>query len=173
LLYLDIFKHFLQNEEYWEGLKIVPIIMMANIFLGIYMNLSMWYKLSGQTHFGAWFSVLGAIITLGFNYFFIPRWGYMASAWATLLAYFTMMMISYFLGQRYYPIPYNVRKIILYILVSLTMYGISSRIPFDNKGVVFIINTLLFFPFFYTVYIFEKPIRDFIQALLKKYGIEG
>lgn len=173
LLYIDIFKHFLQNEEYWKGLNIVPIIMMANIFLGIYMNLSMWYKLSGQTKFGAWFSVLGAFITIGFNFYFIPRWGYMASAWATLITYFTMMTVSYLFGRRYYPIPYNIRKITLYILVSLIMYGISSRIPFDNKAVVFIINTLLFVPFFYLVYIFEKPIRDFIQKKLKKYGIGG
>lgn len=172
MLYIDIFKHFLRNEEYWQGLSIVPIIMLANIFLGIYVNLSMWYKLSGQTHYGAWFSLIGAIITIGFNYYFIPRWGYMASAWATVLAYFSMMLVSYLFGQKNYPIPYNIRKITLYISLAWILYYISDILPFDNAALMFIINTLLFFPYLYAVYLFDKPIHDYTQKLLIKYGIK-
>lgn len=171
MLYINIFKHFLRSAEYWQGLSIVPLIMLANIFLGIYVNLSMWYKLSGQTLFGAWFSLVGTAVTIGFNYYFIPKWGYMASAWATILAYFSMVVVSYIFGQKYFPIPYNIKKIAFFIILAWILYYISHLLPFDNPALLFFINTLLFFPYFYAVYLFDKPIRDFIQKLMMKYGI--
>jgi O-antigen/teichoic acid export membrane protein len=169
-LYLDIFKYFIANKEFWVGLKIVPIIMMANLFLGIYINLSMWYKLSGQTMFGVWFSVIGAIVTIVLNVIFIPTYGYMASAWTTLAAYFTMCLISYLIGRKYYPIPYNLKKILTLILVSLGLSYISMRIPFDNMVVKFLINTALLSFFLFVVYNMDAKLREAVLTFRKKYG---
>ena len=167
-LYLNIFKHFIPNPEFWDGLKIVPIIMMANLFLGIYVNLSMWYKLSGQTMFGVWFSVIGAIITIVLNIIFIPLYGYMASAWTTLAAYFVMCMISYFVGRKYYPIPYNVRKIAILIFVSIGLSYVSQHIPFDNSVVRFLINTTLLGFFVIIIYNIDAQLREAVKAYKKK-----
>src|SRR5205814_8204458 len=100
-LYLDIWKHFISNEAMWKGLVVVPILLFANMFLGIYYNLSIWYKLSQKTSAGAYVTVLGATLTLLINYLFIPRFGYMACAWATFICYGSMMVVSYLWGQKY------------------------------------------------------------------------
>lgn len=128
-LFIGEFKHFLRSEAYWVGLSVVPILLMANLFSGVYQNLSMWYKLSGKTMYGMWFSVFGAFLTFGLNFLFIPFWGYEGSAWATLICYFTMSVISYFAGQKNYPIPYKPFKILFYILVAVCIYGINLFIP--------------------------------------------
>jgi O-antigen/teichoic acid export membrane protein len=167
-LYLDIFKYFIANEQFWVGLKIVPIIMMANLFLGVYVNLSMWYKLSGQTMFGVWFSVIGAIITIVLNILFIPKYGYMASAWTTLAAYFVMCMVSYLVGRKYYPIPYNLRKIITLILVSIGIAYISMQVPFDNFIVRLTINTALLTAFLLMVYNMDTQVREVVLRYKKK-----
>jgi O-antigen/teichoic acid export membrane protein len=139
VLHLDIFKHFLRDSSYWEGLRIVPIIMLANIFLGIYMNLSMWYKLSGQTKYGAIFSVVGATITIGLNAFLIPRFGFIGSAYTTLIAYGTMMTLSYLWGLKEYPIPYNVKRIGFYLGLTLILYWIHRL--FDNADLMIRLGT--------------------------------
>lgn len=167
-LYIDIFKHFIRNEAFWVGLKIVPIIMMANLFLGIYINLSMWYKLSGHTHYGAYFSVLGSIITISMNVLLIPKYGFMASAWTTLVAYFIMMIASYISGQMIYPIPYNIRKIILYLSVTFLLYYLSTLLNFRNDIIKIVLNTLFLFPFLFFVYNFESGIRNKLKKLLWK-----
>lgn len=167
-LYLDIFKYFIADESYWTGLKIVPIIMMANLFLGVYVNLSMWYKLSGQTMFGVWFSVVGATITIVLNIIFIPKYGYMASAWTTFAAYFAMSVVSYLAGRKYYPIPYNIKKISALILVSVGLSYISMRIPFDNFLVKFAINTGLLSFFIFVLYNIDGQLREFIKNYRKK-----
>src|SRR5580658_7607368 len=100
MMYLDVLKYFIQDKSMWVGLKVVPILLFANMFLGIYYNLSIWYKLSSNTRSGAYITLIGAAITLIINYFFIPAFGYMASAWATFLCYGSMMVISYIWGQR-------------------------------------------------------------------------
>lgn len=121
-MYLDIWKYFI-NKNYWSGLRIVPILLLANMFLGIYYNLSIWYKLSNKTMAGAWITVIGAFITLTINYLFIPRFGYMASAWATFFCYGSMMVISFVWGQRHYRIPYAWRKLVAYIAICVGLYG--------------------------------------------------
>jgi O-antigen/teichoic acid export membrane protein len=121
-LYLDIWKHFIQNRKMWAGLKVVPILLFANMFLGIYYNLSIWYKLSNKTSPGAYITLAGAAITLAVNYFFIPRFSYIACAWATFLCYGIMMVISYIWGQRVYPIPYATRKLIAYMVIVVLLY---------------------------------------------------
>jgi O-antigen/teichoic acid export membrane protein len=113
------------NKNYWEGLDVVPILLLANLFLGIYYNLSVWYKLTGQTRFGAYMTILGALITLIINFAFIPRFNYMASAWATFASYGAMMVVSYFLSQKYYHTRYNIRSFVFFFGFSLAFYGIS------------------------------------------------
>jgi O-antigen/teichoic acid export membrane protein len=130
-LNLDVFKHFIRNEVYWEGLGVVPILLLANVFLGIYFNQSIWYKLSGQTKFGAYIAVGGATITIVLNVLLIPLYGYWASAWATLVVYALQMLASYYLGQKYYPIKYNLRKFSLYIGLAVLIYLLLHWIDID------------------------------------------
>lgn len=122
-LFLDVWKHFIQNPKQWEGLKVVPILLLANMFLGIYYNLSIWYKLSKNTMAGAWITIIGATITILINYLFIPRYGYMACAWATFLCYASMMVVSYAWGQKVYPVPYATKKLVAFILIVVGLYG--------------------------------------------------
>ena len=122
-LFLDVWKHFIQNERQWEGLKVVPILLLANMFLGIYYNLSIWYKLSNKTMYGAYITLIGAAVTLLINYFFIPHFSYVACAWATFFCYGTMMVISYTWGQKHYPIPYAVKKLVAYIAIVVALWG--------------------------------------------------
>jgi O-antigen/teichoic acid export membrane protein len=121
-LYLDIWKIFIQNKKMWEGLRVVPILLFANMFLGIYINLSIWYRLSHKTSPGAYITLVGAGITLAINYLFIPRFSYMACAWATFFCYGSMMVISYFWGQKNYPIPYATKKLIAYLVIVALLY---------------------------------------------------
>ena len=153
-LNIDIFKYFIQNETYWVGLQVVPILLMANIFLGIYYNQSIWFKLSGKTKFGAYIALFGASLTVLINILYIPKFGYMACAWATLIVYFTQMVISYTLGQRHYPIPYNLKKFIFYISLALALFFLSPYIKVDNFTVnLFIQNSLLLMFVLTAVYI--------------------
>ena len=153
-LNIDIFKYFIQNETYWVGLQVVPILLMANIFLGIYYNQSIWFKLSGKTKFGAYIALFGASLTVLINILYIPKFGYMACAWATLIVYFTQMLISYILGQRHYPIPYNLKKFIFYISLALALFFLSPYIKVDNFTVnLFIQNSLLLMFVLTAVYI--------------------
>lgn len=123
-LYLDVWKQFIRNPAMWVGLKVVPILLIANMCLGVYYNLSIWYKLSNNTRAGATITIIGAALTLAVNYFFIPVYGYMACAWATLLCYGGMMLMSYFWGQRVYPVPYATRKLVSYFVVALVLFFI-------------------------------------------------
>jgi len=117
--FIDVFAKILINEAYFDALAIVPIILLANLFLGIYYNLSVWYKLTDKTKFGMYISIVGAIITISFNIIFIPIIGFMASALATLLAYGLMTAISYVIGKKYYAIPYKITNIFLYLFLSV------------------------------------------------------
>jgi O-antigen/teichoic acid export membrane protein len=112
-----------RHPEYYTGLKVVPILMLAKIFLGAYYNLSVWYKLTNRNLIGAWITIGGAAITILFNWIFIPIWGYMACAIATVLCYGFMMVTSYLLGQKYYPIPYAKKKLIAYIVICILLFG--------------------------------------------------
>jgi O-antigen/teichoic acid export membrane protein len=126
MLYLDIWKHFIQNKAMWVGLSVVPLLLLANIFLGIYYNLSVWFKLGNRTMAGAWITIIGAIITLSINYWGIPHFSYMASAWATLACYGSMMVISYVWGQKVYPVPYAVSRLLGYLLIAVLL-GIANQ----------------------------------------------
>lgn len=126
VVFADILKPIIiRSEAYWEAMWIVPIILLANFFLGIYHNLSVWYKITDRTKFGAYISVIGAFVTLVINFVFIEAYSYKASAVATLVAYGTMMLLSYYFGRKYYPIPYNLKKIGLYLVISIGLSVLS------------------------------------------------
>ena len=143
---------YLSNPAYNEGIPIVPIVLMAAVFLGIYLNMSVWYKLSDKTIFGAYLSVLGAAVTIGINIYFIPVYGYWASTWATFLSYFSMMTVSYFLGQYFYPVPYHIKKILGYLGLSFSLSVLSFYVLEGNL----IIGNLLLLVFLAIVFYFEK-----------------
>lgn len=124
MYYLDFVKILIQ-ARYWEGLKIVPILMIGEFFFGIHFNLSLWYKLSDRTSWGAWFSLIGLTVTIAANVAMVPTMGYLGCAWAAFLCYGVMMVVSYFLGQHYYPIPYPVKRIAGYIAAAAVAYVIG------------------------------------------------
>jgi len=162
-LYLDIAKFFI-DKNYWEGLNVVPILLLANLFLGIIYNLSIWYKLTDKTIFGAYISIFGAVITIVLNIVLIPILGYFGSAWATFFCYFLMMVTSYFLGQKYFYVNYEIKKILLYFSISLTIYFLSIYLKTNKLYVDLSINTVLFFIFL--VFIFWK---ENVLQLLKRF----
>jgi len=126
VVFADVLKVILIGDEaYWQAMLIVPIILLANLCLGIYHNLSVWYKITDRTKFGAYISVFGAAVTLLLNIWLIPKISYVGSALATLAAYASMMMISYYFGKKYYPIPYNLKKISVYLLLSIGLSAIT------------------------------------------------
>ena len=157
-LYLELIKGFLRNEAYWTGLRIVPVLLVANICLGVVYNLSIWYKLSDKTKYGAKLAFIGAIITLSVNFIFIPEYGFMAAAWATFLCYFTMMVASYFLGQRHFPVPYNIKRIGLYALLSAIIYWADYWLFAEQTHYLALgVKLLLILGFAGVVYFSEKP----------------
>lgn len=125
-LYLDFFQYFI-GEEFRSGLKVVPILLMANLFLGIYVNLSIWYKLTDRTLMGAMVSLGGALMTIALNWYWIPKYGYVGSAWATLACYALMAFVSYLLGRIYYPVDYPVKRILGYVFLGLVLYLGSTQ----------------------------------------------
>ena len=133
-MYLDIWKYFLSKEIYWTGLKVVPILLLANMFLGIYYNLSIWYKLTHKTIAGAYITLIGAAITLLINFIFIPYFSYMACAWATFFCYGSMMVISFLWGQKDYRIPYAWKKLCAYIVIVVLLYFIHEVVIYFFKG---------------------------------------
>ncbi len=153
-LYLDIFQYFV-GPAFREGLIIVPIILAAKLFLGIFYNLSVWYKLTNKTLYGAIIAIIGAAITIGLNIYLIPRFGYLGAAWTNFAAYLTMMLISYFWGRSVYPVPYNLPRIFLYLSLGAGLYFLSRT--FDHYGQIIrlSLNTLLLAVFLLTVYFKE------------------
>lgn len=162
VVFADVLKViFIGNEAYWEAMWIVPIILIANFCLGIYHNLSVWYKITDKTRFGAYISIFGALITLGLNFWLIPIISYKGSAIATLTAYASMMLLSYYFGRKYYPIPYNLKKIGMYLVLSITL-SILSFYQFRGE---YIVGISLLIVFLTIVYFAEQKV---IKQLLKR-----
>lgn len=126
-LYLPVWKHFI-GPKYWAGLKVVPILLFANMFLGIYYNLSIWYKVTNKTMAGAWITLAGAAITILINYIFIPHYSFMACAWATFTCYGSMMIISYVWGQKKYRVPYAWKKLMAYMVIAVLLFFLHNSI---------------------------------------------
>ncbi|NLA24986.1 MAG: oligosaccharide flippase family protein [Bacteroidales bacterium] len=162
MLYLDIIKHFI-DVSYHGGLNIVPILLLANLFLGMYYNISIWYKLNDKTRFGAYIAIGGAVITIVLNIVLIPLIGFYGSAWATIACYFSMLTASYLLGQKYYPINYPIKSIAIYFVAALAIYYISTIIPSTQQIVHFAINTVLILIFIVFVALKEGIFKRFLK----------
>ena len=159
MLYLDVVKHFIGSSFHSkEGIEIVPILLMANLFLGIYYNLSIWYKLTEKTGYGAILAIFGAVITLILNIILIPKIGFIGSAWATLFCYFSMMIASFLIGRKHYAIPYDLKRVFTYIFLSFALYKIS--VYFETS---MLINTVYLFVFIIAVFILEKSKKEVIS----------
>ena len=167
--YLDILKHII-GQDYWSGLKVVPIVMAAEIMMGIYFNLSFWYKLIDKTIWGAWFSGIGCAVLIAVNVVFVPQYGYMACAWAGFAGYATAMTLSYFVGQKYYLIKYDLAGIGKYVVLALICFALMKLGRDYISGLwVVVPNTLLILLFL--AYIVKK---DFpLTPILKKLKIKN
>ena len=132
MLFLDLFRWFIPNPAYWPGLVVVPILMMANVFLGIYYNQSVWYKLSDRTRAGSTISIIGAAITLVLLFWWIPIFGYLGAAWATFICYAAMAVVSYVWGQKHYPVPYNVRRVLGYMAGGVFLWWACEQLPLEG-----------------------------------------
>ena len=162
VVFADVLKViFIGDEAYWNAMWIVPIILLANFCLGIYHNLSVWYKITDRTKFGAYISVFGALLTLTLNFWLIPIMSYKGSAIATLTAYATMVILSYYFGNKYYPIPYNLKKIGLYLTLSVSL---SMLLFYQFRG-NYIIGIAMLIVFLGIVYFSE---RNELKQLLKR-----
>ena len=142
--YIDILKYIIRNSDYWVGLKVVPIVMVAEIMMGIYFNLSFWYKITDKTIWGAWFSGIGCVVLLAVNYIFVPKYGYMACAWGGVAGYGVAMATSYFVGQKYYPLNYPLKDIALYTILAAIAFTVMTLLHEKlSMWLSIAINTLL------------------------------
>ncbi|MCO6501041.1 MAG: polysaccharide biosynthesis protein [Vicingus serpentipes] len=157
MLFIDVVKYFIPNEAFWVGLKVVPILLSANICLGIYYNQSIWYKLSGKTKYGAYIGVVGAVITVVLNFIWIPKFGYMGSAWATLICYASMMFLSFILSRKHYPIKYDLPKVFFYLGLAVGIYFLSIQIALPVGVEKYGAHTLIIIGFLAVAYFLERP----------------
>lgn len=170
VFYLDILKYILRDPDYWVGLKVVPIVMAAEIFMGIYFNLSFWYKLIDETKWGAYFSFAGCAVLVLVNVMFIPKYGYMACAWGGFAGYAVAMLLSYFVGQKKYPINYDLRGIARYIGLALVLYAIGEWTPIPNIVLRMAFRTLLLLLFVAYIVKTDLPLNQIpvINRFIKK-----
>lgn len=152
-LYLDVFKHFIP-ERYYEGLKIVPIVLFANILVGLLFNVNMWYKLTGRTMYGVMITAAGALLTIILNVVMIPLYSYMAAAWVHVASNFVMLMLTYFIGKKFYRIEYDTLKVGLYIGMGLMLYGVAELLKTQHLWLNLLIGTMIFM--FYVIYCNRK-----------------
>lgn len=169
MFYLDILRYVI-GRDYWEGLKVVPIVMAAEMFMGVYFNLSFWYKLTDETKWGAYFSLTACTIVILMNVFLIPVYGYMACAWAGFTGYAVAMLLSYFVGQKKYPIAYDLKSIGGYVLLALMIYVVGEWIPVDNMLLRLLLRTLLLFVFIGYIIKHDLPLKQIpvINRFVKK-----
>ena len=168
MLYLDILRHVI-GRDYWDGLRVVPIVMVAEIFMGIYFNLSFWYKLIDETRWGAYFSLTGCIILILMNIFLIPKYGYIACAWAGFTGYGVAMLLSYFVGQKKYPIQYDLKAIGMYVLLAAVLYVAAEYVSIDNIYLRMAYRTVLLLLFIAYVVKRDLPLNQIpiLNKLLK------
>ncbi len=165
VMYMPILKY-LVGEDYHAGLRVVPIVMMAEIFMGIYFNLSFWYKLTDQTWWGAVFSAIGCVVLLAINFIFVPKYGYMACAWGGFAGYGTCMILSYFVGQKKAPIPYDLKSAFLYFAIAIGLFFAQRYIQIDSTVWTLVINTALLLVFFAFICWKEKDLVNGVMHIV-------
>ena len=159
MFYMDILRYII-TPDYWPGLKVVPIVMAAEMFMGVYFNLSFWYKLIDETRWGAYFSLIGCVIIVLLNIIFVPIYGYIACAWAGLAGYFTVTLLSNFVGQKKYPINYDLKRIGLYVLLAAVLYVASVFIVPENVVFRLLFRTGLLFVFIAFIVKKDLPLKQ-------------
>lgn len=158
--YLPLLKYMV-GSDYWAGLRVIPIVMAAEIMMGIYFNLSFWYKLIDKTIYGAWFSLAGCIVLFAVNIIFIPRYSYMACAWGGFAGYGTAMLLSYIVGQRKNPINYPLKSMAAYVAITCLFFGIMQLLPEQWPALVRMgINTVLIIAFVGHIIYHDLPLRN-------------
>ncbi|WP_455498084.1 lipopolysaccharide biosynthesis protein [Coprobacter sp.] len=169
MFYIDLVRFFMR-ADYYAGIKVVPVIMLAELFFGIFFNLSLWYKLTDQTQWGAWFSLFGFVITVVINILFVPRYGYMACAWAAFFCYFLMMLASYLIGQKKYPIKYDLGTIARYTILSAILYVIAVVVNIDNLFLRLLFRTALLSVFIVYMIKRDLPLKELplVNKIIKK-----
>jgi O-antigen/teichoic acid export membrane protein len=161
MFYLDILKYFVRQQEYWVGLKVIPIVMAAEIFMGVFFNLSFWYKLTDETKWGAYFSIAGCVVLIAINLIFVPRFGYMACAWGGFCGYGVAMLLSYFVGQKKYPINYPLKSIFIYVVLAMALYVIGFyAVQIDNLWLRLIFRTVLLLVFVGYIIQHDLPLKE-------------
>ena len=163
MMFLDLIKHFIPNDEFWVGLQVVPILLMANVCLGIYFNQSIWYKLSDKTKYGAYIAIGGAIVTVSLNLVLIPIYGYLGSAWATLVVYASMVVASYIFGQKHYPIPYNLPKVLGYIALSIILFFVGTHMQVSFPDWHWLIAFVFSLGFILSLILIERKFEEKID----------
>lgn len=159
MFYLDILRYVI-GRDYWEGLKVVPIVMVAEMFMGVYFNLSFWYKLTDETKWGAYFSITACTIVVLMNVFLIPVYGYVACAWAGFTGYAVAMLLSYFVGQKKYPINYDLKSIGGYVLLALVIYAVGEWMPLENTVLRLLFRTVLLAVFIAYIIKHDLPLKQ-------------
>ena len=165
VMYMPLLKY-LVGKDYHEGLRVVPIVMMAEIFMGIYFNLSFWYKLTDQTWWGAVFSGIGCAVLLAINFIFVPKYSYMACAWGGFAGYAVCMVLSYFVGQKKAPIPYNLKSAFFYFALAITLYFTQKSIHLESTVLTLVINTGLLLVFVAFICYIEKDLVKGITSVV-------
>ena len=169
--YINILRHII-GRDYWEGLKVVPIVMAGTIMMGVYFNLSFWYKLIDKTIWGAYFSGIGCFVLILINIIFVPQYGYMACAWAGLIGYATAMTLSYFVGQKKYPINYPLKSIGIYVLIAVFFFiAITYSNEYLPKIYALAVNTLIIFAFVAHIIYHDLPLSS--MPVIGKYFRKG
>ena len=159
MFYLDILRYVI-GRDYWEGLKVVRIVMAAEMFMGVYFNLSFWYKLTDETKWGAYFSITACTIVVLMNVFLIPVYGYVACAWAGFTGYAVAMLLSYFVGQKKYPINYDLKSIGGYVLLALVIYAVGEWMPLENTVLRLLFRTVLLAVFIAYIIKHDLPLKQ-------------
>ena len=166
MAYLDVLKYFI-SPSYWEGLRVVPIVMMAEVFMSIYFNLSIWYKLTEQTWWGAVFSAIGCVVLLAISIIFVPHYGYMACAWGGLAGYGVCMLLSYLVGRKKYPVPYRLLPLLGYFALALGLYGVRVWLKPEALGWRLALNTMLLGVYVAVMLLCERELLDGMKGVVK------
>ncbi len=172
--YVELLNYIERFQNYLVGLNILPIAMAGEIFFGIYFNLSIWYKVTDKTKYGATFSILGCIITVGINIVFVPMYGYIASAWATFFCNLIIMIISYIYGQKHYPIKYDIKTILFYFGITFVLFAAGTFVEIENMAVRLIYRTGLLSIFVFIIIKRDLPLSEipYINRFIKKQQIK-
>ncbi|MDP4268644.1 MAG: polysaccharide biosynthesis C-terminal domain-containing protein [Bacteroidota bacterium] len=169
MFYMDLLKYIIA-PDYFEGLRVVPIVMIGQFLFGVYFNLSFWYKLTDETKYGAYFSVLACVLTILLNVLFVPKYGYIACAWASLISYLIITIMSYFIGQKHYPVQYDLKRIGLYTLITLGLYAAYMLVDLQSIPLNMAYRTLLISVFIYYMIKNDLPLDQIplVNKLVKQ-----